>query len=275
MQSPVTGPGPPVAIAKLVSQETEAIRHAALLAGAKVFPDVTKGSLFYAGRMTSGSYSAQVVPSGKEEGILSPVSSSFEGDLPIIPKLALPRLAKSASLIRTHSADKDRQKTVRRAPQYPVRIAPHPAGLAKLLGIEKPSEVEEVSVVEKEESSIADGTVPTMKLCEVCKGSPAVVFCAADQACLCHNCDTEIHSANALSSRHERISLLGVKDSPLSEEQAETGALSVGHTVTLSSTSKNSSVKRARTQIVTSPSRLPEDIVTSPSATNAQEVPSG
>lgn len=271
MQSPVTGPGPPGVAARLAANVSEAVGQTAILAGAKVLPGNTPALVTYVVRTCSGSHSAQVVPTGKEDGILSPVSLGFEGDLPIIPKLALPRLAKPASIVRPASADQEKSKVARRAPQVPVRIAPHPAGLAKLLGMEKLPEAEE-GALETEESGTADGTVPIMKLCQVCNSSPAVVYCAADAACLCQPCDVEIHSANALSSRHERVSLLGVKDAVLCEAQAETG--SVEHTVTLSSSSKSSRAKRARTQGATSASVIVEDLVTSPSAADAQEVPS-
>ncbi|GAQ84910.1 hypothetical protein KFL_002120040 [Klebsormidium nitens] len=271
MQSPVTGPGPPVVVAQLPVTESEAVQQTAILAGAKVLSGSLPGLVSQVARTSSGSHSAQVVPTGKEDGILSPVSLSFEGDLPIIPKLALPRLAKPASLMRTASADQEKHKAARRAPH--VRIAPHPAGLAKLLGMDKLPEVEE-GARETEESGTADGTVPIMKLCQVCNASPAVVYCAADAACLCQPCDVEIHSANALSSRHERVSLLGVKDAVLCEAQAETGCVSAEHTVTLSSSSKSSRAKRARTQGATSSGGSGEDLGMSPSSLDAQEVPS-
>ncbi|CAN1138189.1 Putative zinc finger protein At1g68190 [Linum perenne] len=42
------------------------------------------------------------------------------------------------------------------------------------------------------------------KFCEFCTQLRAVVFCKADLAYLCLACDTKVHSANALSSRHLR-----------------------------------------------------------------------
>lgn len=42
--------------------------------------------------------------------------------------------------------------------------------------------------------------------CAVCGGA-AVVYCAADAAALCSPCDTAVHAANLLASRHERVPL--------------------------------------------------------------------
>lgn len=42
-------------------------------------------------------------------------------------------------------------------------------------------------------------------MCEVCEVAPAVVTCKADAASLCVACDTDIHSANPLAQRHERV----------------------------------------------------------------------
>ncbi|OEL17008.1 hypothetical protein BAE44_0021974 [Dichanthelium oligosanthes] len=42
-------------------------------------------------------------------------------------------------------------------------------------------------------------------LCEVCEHAPATVTCRADAAALCASCDAEIHSANPLARRHERV----------------------------------------------------------------------
>lgn len=43
------------------------------------------------------------------------------------------------------------------------------------------------------------------KLCDSCKSATATVFCRADSAFLCVNCDTKIHAANKLASRHARV----------------------------------------------------------------------
>ncbi|KAL5782941.1 hypothetical protein ACOSP7_007970 [Xanthoceras sorbifolium] len=43
------------------------------------------------------------------------------------------------------------------------------------------------------------------KLCDSCKSASATLFCRADSAFLCVNCDTKIHAANKLASRHARV----------------------------------------------------------------------
>lgn len=44
-------------------------------------------------------------------------------------------------------------------------------------------------------------------LCDVCEAAPAKVFCAADEAALCQECDEKVHSCNKLASRHLRLEL--------------------------------------------------------------------
>ncbi|KAI3991556.1 hypothetical protein MKX01_040566 [Papaver californicum] len=51
------------------------------------------------------------------------------------------------------------------------------------------------------------------KLCDSCKSSTALLFCRADSAFLCMNCDSNIHSANKLASRHERVWMCQVCES--------------------------------------------------------------
>ncbi|EOY29267.1 CONSTANS-like 4 [Theobroma cacao] len=43
------------------------------------------------------------------------------------------------------------------------------------------------------------------KLCDSCKSATATLFCRADSAFLCSNCDSKIHAANKLASRHSRV----------------------------------------------------------------------
>ncbi|KAK6159512.1 hypothetical protein DH2020_006826 [Rehmannia glutinosa] len=52
--------------------------------------------------------------------------------------------------------------------------------------------------------------------CDVCGKEAAAVFCTADEAALCHNCDNRVHNANKLASKHPRFSLLNpqFKESP-------------------------------------------------------------
>jgi hypothetical protein len=44
--------------------------------------------------------------------------------------------------------------------------------------------------------------------CDVCDKEEATVFCPADEAALCDGCDTSIHHANKLASKHTRFSLV-------------------------------------------------------------------
>lgn len=43
--------------------------------------------------------------------------------------------------------------------------------------------------------------------CDVCERAPATVICCADEAALCAKCDVEIHAANKLASKHQRLLL--------------------------------------------------------------------
>ncbi|KAE8725609.1 B-box zinc finger protein 21 [Hibiscus syriacus] len=53
--------------------------------------------------------------------------------------------------------------------------------------------------------------------CDVCDKEEAIVFCCADEAALCGDCDRRVHHANKLASKHSRFSLLhpSFKQSPL------------------------------------------------------------
>ncbi|KAK6927697.1 B-box-type zinc finger [Dillenia turbinata] len=43
------------------------------------------------------------------------------------------------------------------------------------------------------------------KLCDSCKSATANLFCRADSAFLCTSCDSKVHAANKLASRHARV----------------------------------------------------------------------
>ncbi|KAL5208744.1 hypothetical protein ABZP36_033179 [Zizania latifolia] len=43
--------------------------------------------------------------------------------------------------------------------------------------------------------------------CDACESAAAVVVCCADEAALCARCDVEIHAANKLASKHQRLPL--------------------------------------------------------------------
>uniref|UniRef100_A0ACD5V5J6 Uncharacterized protein n=1 Tax=Avena sativa TaxID=4498 RepID=A0ACD5V5J6_AVESA len=44
--------------------------------------------------------------------------------------------------------------------------------------------------------------------CDVCAAQAASVFCCADEAALCDECDRRVHCANKLAGKHRRLSLL-------------------------------------------------------------------
>ncbi|PSS20975.1 Zinc finger protein like [Actinidia chinensis var. chinensis] len=50
----------------------------------------------------------------------------------------------------------------------------------------------------------------TAKVCDSCTSATATLFCRADSAFLCVGCDTKIHAANKLASRHARVWLCEV-----------------------------------------------------------------
>ncbi|XP_042488210.1 B-box zinc finger protein 24-like [Macadamia integrifolia] len=43
--------------------------------------------------------------------------------------------------------------------------------------------------------------------CDVCEKAPATLICCADEAALCAKCDIEVHEANKLASKHQRLLL--------------------------------------------------------------------
>ncbi|ONM16340.1 Salt tolerance-like protein [Zea mays] len=43
--------------------------------------------------------------------------------------------------------------------------------------------------------------------CDACEAAAAAVVCCADEAALCARCDVEIHAANKLASKHQRLPL--------------------------------------------------------------------
>ncbi|PIA29660.1 hypothetical protein AQUCO_05800046v1 [Aquilegia coerulea] len=43
--------------------------------------------------------------------------------------------------------------------------------------------------------------------CDVCEKAQATVICCADEAALCAKCDVEVHEANRLASKHQRLLL--------------------------------------------------------------------
>ncbi|KAF3505950.1 hypothetical protein F2Q69_00008551 [Brassica cretica] len=63
--------------------------------------------------------------------------------------------------------------------------------------------------------------------CDVCDKEEASVFCCADEAALCNNCDRHVHFANKLAGKHQRFSLTfpTFKDAPLCDICGERRAL--------------------------------------------------
>ncbi|KAI3448005.1 hypothetical protein Pfo_004670 [Paulownia fortunei] len=63
--------------------------------------------------------------------------------------------------------------------------------------------------------------------CDFCGKEEASVFCSADEAALCQNCDNRVHNANKLASKHPRFSLLHpqYKESPACDICQERRAL--------------------------------------------------
>ncbi|KZV45582.1 zinc finger protein CONSTANS-LIKE 13-like [Dorcoceras hygrometricum] len=59
-------------------------------------------------------------------------------------------------------------------------------------------------------TSVADYEV---RLCDFCNESKALLYCRADSAKLCLNCDREVHSTNQLFSKHSRCLLCDSCDS--------------------------------------------------------------
>jgi hypothetical protein len=58
-------------------------------------------------------------------------------------------------------------------------------------------------------------------VCEVCELAPAAVTCKADAAALCAGCDADIHTANPLARRHERVPVqpIGAASSPSDQDE--------------------------------------------------------
>lgn len=63
-----------------------------------------------------------------------------------------------------------------------------------------------------------------LPLCDSCGLQAALVYCQADDAILCRPCDTRIHSANKLASRHIRVELNRRPNGPLGSCPDHSGA---------------------------------------------------
>ncbi|KAK8557652.1 hypothetical protein V6N13_008012 [Hibiscus sabdariffa] len=58
----------------------------------------------------------------------------------------------------------------------------------------------------KEETSVAaGGGNDWARVCDTCRSAACTVYCRADSAYLCARCDAQVHAANRVASRHERV----------------------------------------------------------------------
>ncbi|KAF6166319.1 hypothetical protein GIB67_015865 [Kingdonia uniflora] len=56
-----------------------------------------------------------------------------------------------------------------------------------------------------QEGSSGEGGGGWTRVCDSCGVSPCVIYCLGDSAYLCSVCDTQIHTANRVASRHKRV----------------------------------------------------------------------
>ena len=60
--------------------------------------------------------------------------------------------------------------------------------------------------------------------CDSCGVAAATVVCCADEAALCARCDVQIHAANKLASKHQRLPLEDAAAAGLGDQPAPVGA---------------------------------------------------
>ncbi|CAL9780924.1 unnamed protein product [Musa acuminata subsp. burmannicoides] len=89
-------------------------------------------------------------------------------------------------------------------------------------------------------------------LCDVCKEKRGLLFCQEDRAILCRDCDVPIHSATALTMKHNRFLLTGLSVSaaplpPSLSAEAEAVDCLRGSGVRAKSSSSSSSATTAAT----------------------------
>nr|CAB3459861.1 unnamed protein product [Digitaria exilis] len=63
-------------------------------------------------------------------------------------------------------------------------------------------------------------------LCSACEAAEASVLCCADDAALCARCDREVHAANRLAGKHQRLPLLAPGGSQTAATAAAAAAVS-------------------------------------------------
>ncbi|PNT69480.1 zinc finger protein HD1 [Brachypodium distachyon] len=54
---------------------------------------------------------------------------------------------------------------------------------------------------------------PWARPCDGCHATPSMVYCRVDAAYLCASCDAQVHSANRVASRHERVRVCEICES--------------------------------------------------------------
>ncbi|KAJ1697801.1 hypothetical protein LUZ63_006313 [Rhynchospora breviuscula] len=65
-----------------------------------------------------------------------------------------------------------------------------------------------------EEGGIGRWGSAVPQVCESCRAAPCAVYCRADAAALCTACDADVHSANPLARRHQRVPVAGLTQMP-------------------------------------------------------------
>lgn len=106
----------------------------------------------------------------------------------------------------------------------------------------------------------------TARACDSCLRRRARWFCAADDAFLCHGCDTLVHSANQLASRHERVRLQTSSSSASSSKKVANSSQQVwysGFTRKARTPRHNSSSKQFLSLAHHQKSKLQEEIFNS------------
>ncbi|RWV95948.1 hypothetical protein GW17_00041379 [Ensete ventricosum] len=84
-------------------------------------------------------------------------------------------------------------------------------------------------------------------LCDVCKAKRGLLFCQEDRAIFCRDCDVPIHSATALTMKHNRFLLTGLRVSAAPIEAEAVDSHRGGGMRANSSSSSSSSATAAAT----------------------------
>ncbi|XP_039049761.1 zinc finger protein CONSTANS-like isoform X2 [Hibiscus syriacus] len=60
-------------------------------------------------------------------------------------------------------------------------------------------------MLKQETLDAAGGGNDWARVCDTCRSAACTVYCRADSAYLCAGCDAQVHAANRVASRHERV----------------------------------------------------------------------